>query len=570
MATPKILVVEDERIIGRSIELTLNRQGYEVTAVVASGDKALEKAAETRPDLVLMDIVLKGAIDGIAAADQIRTRFDIPVIYLTAYDGSLLERAKRTEPYGYIIKPFKEQELRYAIEIALYKHELERKLHESEEKYRNLVERANDGITIVQDGIVKYANPRLLEIWGSSAEETIGTPFASYVHPDEHSKVVDRYKRRMAGEAVPQTYETILRRKDGTELQVEVNAGVIIYQGKAADLVIVHDISARKRAAEEFQKLSQFRESIIDTANVWLDVLDANSNVMIWNKAAEEISGYSRDEVVGHGKIREWLYPDEAYRKEITTKAAAIIEKGEVVENFETTIRCKDGQYRIISWHSRNLTDERGAPSGSIALGRDFTERKRAEDALRTSEAQLSNAMKIAQLGYWEYDVANDLFTFNDHFYAIFRTSAEQVGGYTMSSARYAQLFVHPDDMPVVSIEIRKAIETSDPHYSRQLEHRIIYADGEIGYIAVRFFIIKDNQGRTVKTYGANQDITERKRIEEKLKERMGDLERLNQLFMGREHRMVELKREVNALCEQQGQRKRYEVPNQVDVLRKE
>ncbi|MFC1628188.1 response regulator [Gemmatimonadota bacterium] len=142
-------------------------------------------------------------------------------------------------------------------------------------------------------------------------------------------------------------------------------------------------------------------------------------------------------------------------------------------------------------------------------------ERKRAEEALRISDAQLLNAMVIARLGYWEYDVDADLFTFNDQFYDIFRTTADQVGGYTMSSEEYARRFVHPDDAVQVGEETRKAIETTDPEFSRQLEHRILYADGETGYISVRFFIVKDDHGRTIKTYGANQDITEHRRVEE-------------------------------------------------------
>jgi two-component system, cell cycle sensor histidine kinase and response regulator CckA len=138
---------------------------------------------------------------------------------------------------------------------------------------------------------------------------------------------------------------------------------------------------------------------------------------------------------------------------------------------------------------------------------------------LKKSQEKLSTAMEIARLGHWDYDFASDLFTFNDHFYRLFHTTAKQVGGYTMSSAEYARRFIHPDDIPVVGGEIRKAAEATDPHYSRQLEHRMLYADGTVGHIIVRFLIVQDAHGRTVKTYGVNQDITDRKQREEALKE---------------------------------------------------
>ena len=148
-----------------------------------------------------------------------------------------------------------------------------------------------------------------------------------------------------------------------------------------------------------------------------------------------------------------------------------------------------------------------------------IVESKLWEEKLRTREAQLSNAAEIAKLGYWEYDVESDLFTFNDHFFDIFRTTAEKVGGYTMTPTQYANQFLHPDDISVVANEMKKAMETTDPNFSRTLEHRIIYADGEPGYISARFYVVKDSQGHTIKTYGANQDITERKVVENELKD---------------------------------------------------
>lgn len=133
MSRPKILIVEDEIIIARELEARLAAMGYDVPGIASSGKVALELALETQPDLVLMDIVLKGDMDGIETAAEIRCRLSTPIIYLTAFtDEKTLGRAKITEPFGYIVKPFAERELRANIEMALYKHEAEKKLRNVE------------------------------------------------------------------------------------------------------------------------------------------------------------------------------------------------------------------------------------------------------------------------------------------------------------------------------------------------------------------------------------------------------------------------------------------------------
>jgi signal transduction histidine kinase/CheY-like chemotaxis protein len=170
-------------------------------------------------------------------------------------------------------------------------------------------------------------------------------------------------------------------------------------------------------------------------------------------------------------------------------------------------------------------------------------------------QAKLVNAIEMAHLGPWEYDVVNDRFTFDDYFYKMFRTTSEQVGGYTMTSAEYARRFVHPDDISVVGDETRRAIATKDPGYSRQLEHRIRYADGTVGYINVRFFIQKDAHGQTVKTYGVNQDITERKRSEEALRELNEALSQRNELAEARAKQLQNLAVELIEAEEQERRR---------------
>ncbi|MCO4805482.1 MAG: response regulator [Flavobacteriales bacterium] len=155
-----ILVVEDESIVAKDIQVCLRKLGYEVIGICSSGEDAIEKALEMKPDLIMMDIMLKGELSGIQAAAIIRETHDIPVIFLTAYtDRDTVDKAKETEPYGYIIKPFKEIDIQTAIEIALYKHSREKVVKKERDFYYSLVEK-QDSV----DMIFVKANQRLVKI----------------------------------------------------------------------------------------------------------------------------------------------------------------------------------------------------------------------------------------------------------------------------------------------------------------------------------------------------------------------------------------------------------------------
>lgn len=168
MVGEKILVVEDEIIVAKNIQNLLESLGYNVPSVVSSGEEAVKKTEETHPDLVLMDIKLEGDIDGIEAANQIRSSLNVPIVYLTAYaDDEILRRARITEPYGYIIKPFEERELQSNIEIALYKHKMENKLRESKEHLQNI-------INSTSEIIISFDKNNRVTTWNKSAELITG------------------------------------------------------------------------------------------------------------------------------------------------------------------------------------------------------------------------------------------------------------------------------------------------------------------------------------------------------------------------------------------------------------
>ncbi len=277
---------------------------------------------------------------------------------------------------------------------------------------------------------------------------------------------------------------------------------------------------------EEIEQRIRTEESLRKSRNMLKTVLDSIPSAVFWknrnliylggNRTWLEVTGLkSSEEVIGKSDYDlTWgKEQSDAFREDDRRIIESGIPEYGIIESY---LRA-DG---IRAWARTNkvpVRDKDGNITGVLGTYEDITEQVRTEEERKKLQAQLSNAMEMAHLGHWEYDVAKDLFTFNDHFYKIFRTTAKQVGAYTMSSAEYARRFVHPDDMHVVEEENRKTIEATDPHFSRQLEHRMLLADGTIGHIAVRFFIVKDAQGKTVKTYGVNQDITERKKMEEEL-----------------------------------------------------
>ncbi len=163
MAKTNVLVVEDESIVSKDIQHSLKKLGYNVVGASSTGEKAIDLALELKPDIVLMDIMLKGEMTGIEAAEKIRSSINIPVIYLTAYaDESTLDKAKVTEPYGYIIKPFKEIDIHTSIEMALYKHQKVSEVRKERDLLYSLVENKE-----TKDFIFVKSNSRLVKLKNS-------------------------------------------------------------------------------------------------------------------------------------------------------------------------------------------------------------------------------------------------------------------------------------------------------------------------------------------------------------------------------------------------------------------
>jgi PAS domain S-box-containing protein len=269
MTTTNILIVEDERIIAKGIEKQLKGMGYAVAGFASTGEEGVQKAVELQPDLVLIDIHLGSGIDGIEAAGRIRNRVGIPVVYLTAHsDNATLQRAKLTEPFGYVLKPYEDKDLQTAIEIGLYKHKMDRRLREDEQWLAATLASIGDGVIATDEqGRVRFMNSLAEQFTGWTQTDAIGRDMQEVFHivgektrqPIQNPALEAMEKGKIGTLAK----NSILIDKNGTERPIDDSAAPIRdVSGKVSGSVLVfRDITERRRL-EEHLRQAQKMEAI--------------------------------------------------------------------------------------------------------------------------------------------------------------------------------------------------------------------------------------------------------------------------------------------------------------------
>lgn len=278
-----ILIVEDESIVAQDLQFTLEDLGYDASETANTGELAIQKAAAINPDLILMDIRIIGEMDGIATATKILQQLDIPVVYLTAHaDEDTLAKAKRTSPYGYIIKPFDERELRTTIEIALYKHKQEQKLKINAQWLETVLKSIGDGVIATDNqGCITFLNPAAEELTGWSLTEAVGKK------SDEVFQVIYSSTRKILPSPVAEVIKSnqifylpediLLIKKDGQEIYINDSVAPIVNyrgilplddtQGQLLGTVIIfRDATEQKLAAQSLHRKA-FYDSLTNLPN---------------------------------------------------------------------------------------------------------------------------------------------------------------------------------------------------------------------------------------------------------------------------------------------------------------
>ncbi len=375
-----------------------------------------------------------------------------------------------------------------------------------QEPYRIMVEAMmNDGaVMLAVDGSILYSNQRFADWVKVPSGQIVGQPLQGML-AEQHRKKFDTMLVQGAKGSVRETLT--LQATDGMQIPALFSMSPLPQSEGKAISVVIADLSEVIAATETRSRLALIIESSEDAiVSTRLD-----GTVESWNRAAEKLYGYTAKEAIGQ-PIDDLIVPPEHTSEMVHELESIRLGKRSLLEDA-VRLR-KDGTRLDVSIKASPILDANNKVIGASINSRDITERKASELALQKKDKQLSEALSIARIGYWEYEYATDEFLFNDQYYSLHKITVADAGGYRVSSSDFASRYVHPEDTYMVGHHVRLASETSDPDYSVLTQARFLSGEGEVFWMEIRFRIQKDQHGNTVRLIGINQDITEHKQAE--------------------------------------------------------
>jgi PAS domain S-box-containing protein len=524
MEKKSILIVEDEKISALDLKETLESLGYGIAGIASTGENAIEIVDMRVPDLILMDIHLAGQLSGIEAAEKILATHSVPIIYLTAYaDPELVERAKKTRPYGYIIKPYEERGIQTEIEIALYKFELDQSfsreyatlaewvkqrteelarsneaLRKSETRYRLLFERSGEGIFIFEaegeeQGKFVEVNAAGAAMHGYPMEELLHLKMTDLDVPENRDAAPSRFTAILDGEWIGGEVNHV--RKDGSVFPVDFHAGLLELEGHRYVFSVIRDVSEKKQVQDEIVRARDEWEQTFNAVPDLIAIIDGTHTVRRVNKAMADALSVTPETFVGR-------HCYELVHNTLTPPSIC-----------PHTQLLSDGKSHIVDIHEDNLNGDfqlsvspirgpDGRIAGSVHVLHDITGRKKNEAALRQVSEELSVIIDNAPGMIWYKDTRNNFVHVNPAGARAFGLSRDQIEG----KSAY-DLF--PDRAEDYYRDDQEVIRSGKPKLG--IVEQMVTAGGETLWVQTDKVPILDPAGQVTGVLAFIVDITERK-----------------------------------------------------------
>lgn len=519
-------MVEDEQIVAKDIRRRLEALGYEVVDVVSSGEDAVIRSRTLNPDLVLMDIMLRGQMDGVQASDEIRSHMDIPIIFLTAYsDQETLDRAKITQPFGFILKPFEERELHSAIEMAIYKHAMEQRLRASERQMKATLLSIGDAVIATDMQInITFMNAVAERLTGCPSEQAIGKELSQVLVMKCHGAPIavgasiDRVLQQ--GASIAFSDASVVVARDGREIFVDDNAAPIRDEGGAIHGAVIafRDVTGRKKTEETLLKLKNAVEHSDDA----VFMTDMSGVITYINPAFTTLYGYTEGEVVGKvtprilksGRLGEkdneqfWqrLRANEAVRKEFVNQT-------------------KDGLLIVVEGTSNAIMDDAEEVIGYLSIQRNVTERKQSEEYLRQSEKRYRRYFEQDLAGNFISSSEGNILDCNPAFLSIFGFASKEAA---LQSNIISLFKSAPEGKEMLrSLSKRRSLQN--------IERTMVKQSGETLSVLSNLVGEYHTNEHLLQVRGYLFDITDRKQLEQQLLQ-VQKLESLGTLVSGISH----------------------------------
>ncbi|MBN2227443.1 MAG: PAS domain S-box protein [candidate division Zixibacteria bacterium] len=515
MTDINVMVVEDESIIAMDIKDTLLRLGYQVPAVVATGRQAVFKAGECKPDLILMDIRLRGDMDGVTAAEQIKTKYAIPIVFLTAYaDNDTLQRAKITEPYGYLMKPFEERDLHTTVEMALYRHRMELRLRDSERYLEATLTGIGEAVIATDNGAhIRFINPAAERLMGIKALAGLGKKLDDLfsIHDRKEDLIcVDILERVLRdGRVYATSDETIVIDMQGREIPIAGTVAPIQDEHGARKGVVAafRDITNRQRAQRQLRDSEERFRRLFEYAPDAYFLIDADGRFLDGNTTAAQMVGYEKEELIGKTIYDTNLISDE--EKQFA---------GEMIQQSLTNGASSPAEYTLLRHDGRKVSVEiRVVPimlEGKtliMGIARDITERKFTEEALRESEERLRQVIDLVPHMIYARDQEGRFILANRTVAEIYGVTPQGIIGKSLHG-----MYRNKIDASQYLKDDREVMESGSPVFIP--EERFIHPDGTVHYLQTSKIPIRFAGQSGPAVLGVSVDITERRSAEAALR----------------------------------------------------
>jgi len=409
----------------------------------------------------------------------------------------------------------------------------EKALKEMEKIYHLISENTSDVIWIqdLESNTLTYVSPSIYNLLGFKAEELLNKSPLDVMDPEGFHLIAANMTQRIealkSGDESQRT-KTEIREyitRDGSTVQAEEITSLLTNEkGQVSQILgVTRDISERMEAEEALRKSEEFNRSIVESSPDCIKVLDLDGKLLMMSEGGQKIMDVDDVNSILNTNLIDFY--TEEFRPG-ARRAIASARDGATAQfiGYCPTLKGKPKWWEVIV---SPMLDADGKPERLSAVSRDITQRKKDEEKLRWNEDRLKMGMDMAKMVYWEYSTEKDIFTFDDQFYALYGTNADEEGGNLLSGTEYIERFVDPSGYEIMANEFAKTFEIDDPEFTGHAAHWMIRADGERRYILVHFKIMYDAKGNKIGTRGVNQDITELKNAEDSLNQSLKDKDML-------------------------------------------